>query len=474
MDVAKRAVLVVAVLLAPALLVGPSPAQGQRACAALEALICNSWASRIPFGPANELHVAVDPTDPLHLIMVAKDYSLGPGSDCATAGAFIVSSAAYTTFDGGATWITSRVPAPYPVQGDPASPLPFRCGSDPVVAFGPDGTAYYILLNFQYTGGRRGAIAVARSANGGVTWPVSDIRVLHQAPGDDKEWGTVDGAGRVHVVWADLSAGDIKYSRSSPAFDFEPARTLAFAGSGNPAPVVVSGEAANDVYVFWRDGALIKFVRSADGGATFTPIATGFSTNPYSTNAEPRFPFMPQVAIDRNPVSPFAGRIYVVWPDASGGDADAYVASSSNQGVTWTPPLRIDDNTRGGRRQIMPTVSVAPNGRIDVAWMDERNAVSTSLPDSTYEAYATSSWNGGTKWSANVLVSEVPLVAAWSRHQNGGVFIGDYMGIVSTNSQALVAFPGNGLDRLSQGLPLSSFARADAYLGSVSGMRNPP
>lgn len=422
---------------------------------------CQLWASRVPKGPANEVHIAVNPTDPLHLLAVGKDYSLGRNGDCASGGAYHVGSASYVSFDGGLTWSTTRVPAPYPNGGAEDSPLPFKCGSDPVAIFGPDGTAYYLLLNFQYTGGRAAGIAVARSLDGGRSWPAGEIRLLHTSGGDDKEWGASTRDGNLHIVWTDVYGGRMYYARTLGSFDQWQVRQFANSGSGNPA-VTVAGGPNSEVYIFWRDGAAIKFTKSTDGGATLSPIRVAFTTRPYEASGQPRLPFMPQLAVDANPDSPFAGSIYVAWPQRNTG-SDAFLAHSRDGGLTWSTPVRVNDDSSTSARQVMPHPSVAPNGRVDVAWVDQRLARNTDQ----WHAFVASSTDGGVTFGANRLVQDVPLEAQWSRHQNGGVFIGDYIGIASTNSYAYPIFPGNSIDRIPA-LGLDGWQRADAYTAPVA------
>ena len=65
-----------------------------------------------------------------------------------------------------------------------------KCGSDPIALFGPDGKAYYVLLNFDYTSSgnnRKAAIAVARSEDGEI-WPNEMVRIVSNDNAVDKEW----------------------------------------------------------------------------------------------------------------------------------------------------------------------------------------------------------------------------------------------------------------------------------------------
>ena len=54
-------------------------------------------------------------------------------------------------------------------------------------------------------------------------------------------------------------------------------------------------------------------------------------------------------------------------------------ARSRDGGLTWDPPVRINDDDSDEDYQWFGTMSVAPNGRIDAIWLDTRNAGSQAL-----------------------------------------------------------------------------------------------
>jgi hypothetical protein len=76
------------------------------------------------------------------------------------------------------------------------------------------------------------------------------------------------------------------------------------------------------------------------------------------------------------PVSPgFAiganGDMLAVWADGRSGDSDILLRRSTDDGRTWTRPVPVNRGTVGdGVPQDMPSVSVAPGGRIDVVYYD--------------------------------------------------------------------------------------------------------
>ncbi|MDQ2724639.1 MAG: glycoside hydrolase, partial [Actinomycetota bacterium] len=149
-----------------------------------------------------EPDVAVSPLNPNVAVAAAHDSRYADG------GAVDISVA--WTNDGGANWQHA------PVQGiTTAAGGAYNRASDPVVTFGPDGTAYLSVLLVDVTTCPT-AVAVLRSTNGGQTW--SPPSFVHQSSScnysDDKNWLVVDRTptsphyGRLYQFWTPfLSSG---------------------------------------------------------------------------------------------------------------------------------------------------------------------------------------------------------------------------------------------------------------------------
>ena len=124
-------------------------------------------------GPANEVTIAVNPTDPNNLIAGAKDYTLGEREGRE---GYRVWSGYYWSNDGGITWGNGLMG--YPDIENSVLGI-YDEISDPVVAFGPDGTAYYSGLAVNYESKLipgfpprfvHNVIYVSKSTDGGKTY----------------------------------------------------------------------------------------------------------------------------------------------------------------------------------------------------------------------------------------------------------------------------------------------------------------
>ena len=74
-------------------------------------------------------------------------------------------------------------------------------------------------------------------------------------------------------------------------------------------------------------------------------------------------------------------------------------ARSTDGGLTFSAPHRInDDPINHNKWHFFGTLSVAPNGRIDVVWLDTRNAAN-NIDSQLFYSFST---DGGVTWAPNI------------------------------------------------------------------------
>src|SRR5262249_7701491 len=133
--------------------------------------------------------------------------------------------------------------------------------------------------------------------------------------------------------------------------------------------------------------------------------------------------------VDRS-AGPHAGRMYVAFVDQADldhdpdsafpagatdhDDTDVFVTFSDDKGVTWSTPVKVnDDDPAGHASQFFAWLDVdQSSGNVAVSWYDTRNdhgVGGTDLdgaPNSEVEYFAAVSLDGGQTWGKNVKVSD--------------------------------------------------------------------
>jgi len=186
---------------------------------------------------------------------------------------------------------------------------------------------------------------------------------------------------------------------------------------GAASPVVAPG---GDIFVLYQDygsdvadfeglpgevheGAFsLVMSRSRDGGSTFADTGVVESTVVGSERFLVFLPKFPSLAVD-----PRDCTLYVAWSDIRNGDADVFVRRSDDRGKTWSRGVRVDNAEDSPRQQqYLPKVAVAPDGRVDVLFLDRDDR---SEPVRTTAVLSSSGDKGGA-WHA-VTVSDQPFDA---------------------------------------------------------------
>jgi hypothetical protein len=348
--------------------------------------------------------------------------------------------------DGGATWNSTSLPAQ-------ASDT-FQ--SDPEVDWASDGTAWALTVGVDASLNSR--VYSFNSSDNGASWNF-EAAVSGAQSSADRE-----------IIWVDHSAispfRDQVYAvwhNGTPVFV---ARRTAGAGGTWSAPLQVSGpetitvgigadvrtNASGDVFVFWPDAdgsRNIVFVKSVDGGATFTTpqvIATTFATT-RRLSIPAGSPRNLRVYISAGAYrTATKDMVYAAWSDLSGAAGCAtgsgpgsntnstcktrvWFIRSRDGGLTWSVPVKINDQS-GKNDQFHSRLCVdESNGLIMVTY---RDTVADSGRKQSHVYYQTSSDEGAT-WSAAVQVTSSPSDATSSAVDPLNFGYGDYDGLSGHN-----------------------------------------
>jgi hypothetical protein len=427
-----------------------------------------------PF-PNNEPQIAVNPTNPSHLIASSNDF----GTCC---------DQFYTSFDAGQHWQT----------GNMSRETPQRIGSDPVTSFDrKHGVAIHSSLSFSvsHAAGTQacdGDVVVSISRDGGLVWerPV----IVDDGIGcdlgktqlfDDKEWITTDNNpaspfyGRTYLTWSRFDSHNGDYA-ASPIFEshsddggesWTPGKeisgfnaalcTFQVTGPANECdenqfsvPTVAPN---GTVYVafqneqnqaLWESGEQFDdqylIVKSTNGGATWSSpsfvVGLEDGSRDYPINTDDRQTlsgYQLRVNSGGNVVaSPIDGKLYLVFSDNRDGTHDSatpvtntnvFVVSSTD-GTTWSSPVPVDTGTSD---QWFPWVDVNPtNGQIGVLYNDRPSAdpsvhnasLATGLPGAFSKTVVSTAVSHPTQ-------SEF-FQAGVAGCQTCATFNGDYIGLV--------------------------------------------
>lgn len=427
--------------------------------------------------PHNETSIAVNPANPLHVVGGYHSYQIDFTG--ATLKSRVISTVSIST-NGGASWREVLPPlTPYQFSGDPA------------LAFNASGRVYLASIadhEGQGQGNFTGpSVVVQFSDDGGTSWtnpiPVADGSgaVDRNSAGrlvfQDKEWIAADASAaspyrnRAYVTWTSFqeffngakpyAISPIQLSRSDDGVNWTRAEVISgshpactdFNASPNACdsnqfsiPAVASNGRVYVGFENFNTKAENQYmvVRSDDGGRTFSnPVRVdtvydinfpeNVSGRETVTGCQIRMAAPGNIAVD--PGNPNV--LYAVWADNRNGTKDAtnmdlVLARSTNGGLSWARYSSIGNLAND---QFYPWVAVAPNGRVDIGYMDRSYSAGQnvcqygfSLTRVTFQA------NGAIGSQVTTRVDSALSDAGrsrWFSTATGGpaTFVGDYNGI---------------------------------------------
>ncbi len=397
----------------------------------------------------------------------------------------------YST-DGGASWTETTIAlTACSANTQQALSNMFRA-SDPWVSIGPDGIAYASALSFNITvPNNANAVVAARSTDGGATWdhiqPIPGAFFQTADNSTDKNSTTADPTKNktAYTVWDTLTLptdnpDDNPHTQAytGPAYF---SKTTDGGKTWSQAKIIINTanrtqtigniivvDPRNDtLYDFTdlivqpntpfqgtRSNAQLAFVKSTDGGATWTQpqVIAPFNSlgviDPNTGKPARVGDGLESVAID-----PSNGKLYVVYESstmfdknvkqsAGSWDDEILLVTSSDGGATWTRPTVIH-KLANDMPTFTPTVAVN-GGRVAVTYYDSRNLQPGQTANWPTDYWAEYSTDGGATWGGEQHIagpfdlSTAPVAR--------GFFLGDYEALQPSGSGFLAVFVKTNCD----------------------------
>ena len=366
----------------------------------------------------NETSIAIDPTNPDRIVIGWRQFD-NIGSNFRQAGYGY-------SLDGGLSFT-------FPGVLDPGN---FR--SDPVLDFDANGNFYYNSLqgNFECD--------VFKITDGSTTWenPVP-------AFGGDKQWMTVDRSGvsaaHNYSYWntSFTTCGPGAFTRSTDGSNtFENCEVI----DNEPFWGTLKTDGNGDLYMVGRDGfgngmIVVKSTNAKNPGQVVdwdfvTPVDLDGVV--YAQADVNPVGLVGQAWIDADASGgPGDGNIYVLGSVFRAGlndPADVMFAKSTNGGLSFDPPIRVNIETGTDSFQWFGTMSVAPNGRIDVVYLDTSLAGAGSVDSRLIYCWSD---DAGSTWNDYLVVSDLfdPTIGYPSQNK-----MGDYFDMKSDDNYAHLAW----------------------------------
>lgn len=354
-----------------------------------------------------------------------------------------------TSTDGGATWYSGSLPGITKIEGTG----PYDRVSDPAVAYDAR-HGVWLIASLAIVGTRGAAVLVSISANEGLAWQNPVTVAATSTNFFDKEWIACDNSetspfyGNCYIEYDDAAAGNRLHMSTSTNGG------ITWTEASVPAISVIGGQPVtlpNGRVVVPMDNGVesaVIAVRSDNGGVSYSAAVTIGAISDHAVAGGLRTSPLPSAEVDG------AGTIYVVWQDCrfrSGCASNDIVMSTSTDGVSWSPVVRIPiDPVVSGVDHFIPGIAAdsASRGGVGSLGIANRGVAVNYFPRAaghvavTYYYYPAAQCSfstcqlnvglvvtadGGQTWAVSAPLNPTPMHLADLASTNQGRMVGDYI-----------------------------------------------
>jgi hypothetical protein len=334
-------------------------------------------------------------------------------------------------------------------------------------------------------------IAISYSDDQGAHWKTGNGgQPLEHAPNwsslslgfvEDKQWVAVNHIpfnryqDHVYAMWT-VYNGQTSKLRVAVSRDhgdtFSKVATLTAPNQTGPLNEYIypSIDADGNVYVAFASSGVIYVSKSVDDGVTWGPFVRVATAGLIPTYNLPNTNFRDGI-VENFAASPtYRGHLYLTYEDWQNGQFDVMFTQSTDGGLTWSAPVRVNDNANPAQSdQFQPSVAAGPGGAVAVAFYDRREACPSDPSvlaadrgrtnfciDTSLQAYKDSG-AGAVPVGPNVRISQFtwdpeqpgqtvgdlaqyPCAAHANPCPSGRGFIGDYFGLAISGTSVYGLF----------------------------------
>lgn len=336
----------------------------------------------------------------------------------------------YVSEDGGYTWTSNTL---YSAENG--------VWGDPCLIADTNGDFYFMHLSNPPSGNWIDRIVCQKTTNMGQSWDVESYAGLQGAKAQDKEWATVDRTNNnIYMTWTQFD--DYGSSSSSDSSKIMFAKSINAGESWSEAIQInqVSGNCIDSdetvegavpcvgpegqIYVSWSGPAGMVFDRSYDQGETWLENDIFIDEQPGGWDMDipgiNRCNGMPVTVCDTS-MGAYHGTIYVNWADQRNGedDTDIWLSKSTDQGDTWSDPVRVNDDEPGSHQFFTWMTIDQTTGNLFLVFYDRRNYLGLNT-----DVFMAMSTDGGESF-VNFQLNDDPFVPS------DYLFFGDYTNIAA-------------------------------------------